>query len=109
MYKHTNLIAGIAPTLALSVFNDVTAPAFAWLPGCLSQLDVARFAKKYPAVMTALLRSILEVTVKYYKALLGYVHTCYAVCDAVAYTVRLVTAVIFFLYTLLMHTETRNL
>ena len=39
--------------------------------GCLSQLDVARFAKKYPAVMTALLRSLLEVTVKYYKALLG--------------------------------------
>lgn len=40
---------------------------------CLSQLDVARFAKKYPAVMTALLRSILEVTVKYYKGLLGEV------------------------------------
>ncbi len=39
--------------------------------GSLSQLDVARFAKKYPAVMTALLRSLLEVTVKYYKALLG--------------------------------------
>lgn len=39
--------------------------------GCLSQLDVARFAKRYPAVMTALLRSLMEVTVKYYKALLG--------------------------------------
>ena len=39
--------------------------------GCLSQLDVARFAKRYPAVMTTLLRSIMEVTVKYYKALLG--------------------------------------
>ncbi len=42
-----------------------------WHAGSLSQLDVARFAKKYPAVMTALLRSLLEVTVKYYKALLG--------------------------------------
>ena len=44
---------------------------YGWIAGCLSQLDVARFAKKYPAVMTALLRSILEVTVKYYKGLLG--------------------------------------
>ena len=44
--------------------------------GSLSQLDVARFAKKYPAVMTALLRSLLEVTVKYYKALLGCALCC---------------------------------
>ena len=50
---------------------QLKTPLCVWLTGCLSQLDVARFAKKYPAVMTALLRSILEVTVKYYKALLG--------------------------------------
>ena len=50
---------------------QLKTPLCILLTGCLSQLDVARFAKKYPAVMTALLRSILEVTVKYYKALLG--------------------------------------
>lgn len=60
------MIILIIVTIVVIVTNTVCLYA-----GSLSQLDVARFAKKYPAVMTALLRSLLEVTVKYYKALLG--------------------------------------
>lgn len=33
----------------------------------LSQLGVARFAQRYPALCSELLRSLLELTVKYYK------------------------------------------
>lgn len=33
----------------------------------LSQLGVARFAQRYPALCEALLRSLLELVVKYYK------------------------------------------
>ena len=33
----------------------------------LSRLGVARFAQRYPALCETLLRSILELTVKYYK------------------------------------------
>lgn len=33
----------------------------------LSQLGVARFAARYPALCQALLQSLLELTVKYYK------------------------------------------
>ncbi|KAK9816841.1 hypothetical protein WJX72_005809 [[Myrmecia] bisecta] len=39
----------------------------------LSTLGVARFAKKYPAVLDALLRSILELIVKYQKVVSGEV------------------------------------
>jgi len=60
------MIVVVIVMIVVIVTNSVCLHA-----GSLSQLDVARFAKKYPAVMTALLRSLLEVTVKYYKALLG--------------------------------------
>ena len=39
--------------------------------GALSQLDVARFAKKYPAVLDALLKSLLELICKYQRAITG--------------------------------------
>lgn len=37
----------------------------------LSQLGVARFTKKYPAVLDALLRTMLEVVVKFQRAITG--------------------------------------
>ena len=39
--------------------------------GALSQLGVARFCKKYPAVLDALLRTQLELICKYQKTVLG--------------------------------------
>lgn len=36
--------------------------------GMLSQLGVAYFAKKYPKVMDAVLRSMLELTCKYHRS-----------------------------------------
>ncbi|GAB4823718.1 hypothetical protein N2152v2_010764 [Parachlorella kessleri] len=39
----------------------------------LSRLGVARFAQRYPALCETLLRSILELTVKYYKTIIGEV------------------------------------
>ena len=39
--------------------------------GSLSTLGVSRFAKKYPAVLTALLKSLLELICKYERAVAG--------------------------------------
>lgn len=39
--------------------------------GRLSQIGVARFARKYPAVMDALLRALLELICKYHRTVLG--------------------------------------
>ena len=35
----------------------------------LSQLSVARFAKKYPAVLEAIIRGVLELTCKYQRSI----------------------------------------
>ena len=40
--------------------------------GSISQLGAAHFAKKYPAVLAALLKSILELTCDYHRTLAGY-------------------------------------
>lgn len=39
--------------------------------GRLSQLGVARFARKYPGVMDALLRALLELICKYNRTVMG--------------------------------------
>ena len=44
---------------------------FIAVAGSLSVLGVSRFAKKYPAVLTALLKSLLELVCKYEKAING--------------------------------------
>ena len=42
--------------------------------GMLSQLGVAHFAKKYPAVLDAVLRGVLELTCKYQRSITEYVY-----------------------------------
>lgn len=44
--------------------------------GRLSQIGAARFARKYPAVMDALLRALLELICKYYRTIMGYGPCC---------------------------------
>lgn len=44
--------------------------------GMLSQLGVARFARKYPPVLEALLKSVLELTCKYQRSFVEYVSSC---------------------------------
>jgi hypothetical protein len=46
-------------------------PLHAMLLRVLGKLGVAHFARKYPAVKEALLKSLLEVSVKYHRTLLG--------------------------------------
>ncbi|KAK9805380.1 hypothetical protein WJX73_008568 [Symbiochloris irregularis] len=58
-----------------SPFEGMTAESLRWpddplrsiLIRMISQLGIAYFAKKYPAVLTALLRGVLELTCKYQR------------------------------------------
>lgn len=47
----------------------------------LSQLGAARFTKKYPAVLDAMLRTMLEVVVKYQRAITGWAVDAVATSD----------------------------
>lgn len=50
-----------------------------------AKLNVAFFARKYPAVQDAFLKSLLEVSVKYYKALAGEKVRCFIGCVCVVH------------------------
>lgn len=67
--ERDSFVAGMNPeTLAWPI-----EPLRAVLIRRLSTLGVSRFAAKYPAVRDALLKGILDVIVKHYKAVLGEV------------------------------------
>lgn len=51
--------------------RTIVAERLACCAGELSTLGVSRFAKRYPAVLTALIKSLLEVICKYERAVAG--------------------------------------
>ena len=67
---HQNLVSEVCFLVMISTRSILQTKARPHV-GRLAQLGVARFACKYPAVMDALLRALLELICKYNRTVMG--------------------------------------